>query len=246
MIFPISLRKFYGDIVKKFFLFLPILFLPISLALIISVEVKDVCQADIKSLKIEEKQIPKISSEIYNSGSLPYYFRVQVDGETRVWSPKIFSNPGEIKKIDLYFLPSNKTNLKIFFCNKILEKDINVSSFYANKTENFEALAARAYDKFLTLEIFSKEEGKILVMPYNYPENWIIEESVAKVKKGKNLIKMNFETEGFRERNVEFFVYSFNSNTYSILNFRIEKKTGLEYWLFLLYDNFRLFLQSKI
>ncbi len=245
MVFPIFSTKFYGDKMKKFLLFLSTLLLPISFALIINVEIKDVCQVEVKSLNIDEKPIPKISAEIYNSGSLPYYFRVQIDGEARVWSAKTFSQPGEIKKVNLYFLPSNKTKLKIHFCNKILEREINISSFFANKTEDFESLIARAYDNFLIVEIFSKKEDKILLLPYSYPENWIIEENIENVKKGKNLMKINFESESFRERNITFFVYSFNSNSYSILNFKVEKKIGLEYWLFFLYDNFRLFLQSK-
>jgi len=55
---------------------------------------------------------------------LPYSFRVSVEGENRVWSPKIFEAPGEIKKVSLYFLPSNKTKMKIHFCNKIFEREI--------------------------------------------------------------------------------------------------------------------------
>jgi hypothetical protein len=82
-------------------------------------------------------------------------------------------------------------------------------------------------------------------MPLQYPENLIIESYVGKFKNGKNFIKVNFEGEITNERNISFVVASLDGKYFSTSEVKIEKKVGLEYWLFYFLDNIRI-LSSKI
>jgi hypothetical protein len=230
--------------VKKLLLFLifSLFTFSVSKALIIKVEVKDVCLVEIKSLNVSLENLPKLQAEIYNSGSLPYTFRFSIEGENRVWSPKIFEAPGEIKKVSLYFLPSNVTKMKIHFCNKIFEREIEAKEKVFQEGNQFSINKARVYSDFIVLEVFSNVSTEVAIMPFQYPENLIIENYVGKLKTGKNFIKINFEGEVTNERNIGFVVASIDGKYFSISEVRLEKKVGLEYWFFYILDILRIWL----
>jgi hypothetical protein len=232
--------------VKKLLLFLifSLLTFVACKALIIKVEVKDVCLTEIKSLNVSLENLPKLQAEIYNSGSLPYSFRVSVEGENRVWGPKIFEAPGEIKKVSLYFLPSNKTKMKIHFCNKIFEKEIETKEKAFQEGNWFSINKARVYSNFIVLEVVSNVSSEVAIMPLQYPENLIIESYIGKLKTGKNFVKINFEGEIMSEKNISFVVASIDGKCFSTSEVKLEKKIGLEYWLFYFLDIFRIWLSQ--
>jgi hypothetical protein len=224
------------------FLIFSLLAFVVCKAVIIKVEVKDVCLVEIKSLNVSSENLPKLQAEIYNSGSLPYSFRVSVEGENRVWSPKIFEAPGEIKKVSLYFLPSNKTKVKIHFCNKIFEREIEAKEKTFQEGNWFSINKARVYSGFIVLEVFSNASSEIAIMPLQYPENLIIENYVGRLKTGKNFVKINFEGEITSERKISFVVASIDGKYFSMSEVKLEKKVGLEYWFFYILDIFRIWL----
>jgi hypothetical protein len=232
--------------VRKFLLFLIFLFFAFAIceAVIIKVEVKDVCSVEINSLNVSLENLPKLQAEIYNSGSLPYSFRVSVEGENRVWSPKFFEAPGEIKKVSLYFLPSNKTKIKIHFCNKIFEREIEAKEKTFQEGDWFSIKKARVYSNFFVLEVYSNVSTEIVIMPLQYPENLIVESYIGKLKTGKNSVKINFEGGITSERNISFIVASIDGKYFSTSEVKIEKKVRLEYWLFYFLDNIKI-LSSK-
>jgi hypothetical protein len=234
--------------VKKFLLFLIFSFFTFAIckAVIIKVEVKDVCLAEIKSLNVSLENLPKLQAEIYNSGSLPYSFRVSVEGENRVWSRKIFESPGEIKKVSLYFLPSNKTKMKIHFCNKIFEKEIETKEKVFQEGNWFSINKARVYSGFIVLEVVSNISSEVAIMPLQYPENLVIESYVGRLKTGKNFVKINFEGEITGERNISFVVASIDGKYFSTNEVKLERKVGLEYWFFYILDIFRIWLYLNL
>jgi len=231
---------------KLLLLFLVILSVfTVGKSLMVNVDVRDVCSIEIKSLNVSLEGLPKIDAEIYNSGSLPYTFRVLIEGENRVWSSKIFEAPGDLKRVSLYFLPSNETKMKIYFCNKIFEREIEVKEKVFQEGNWFSIKKARVYSGFIVLEVFSNVSGEVAIMPLQYPENLIIESYVGKFKNGKNFIKVNLEGEITNERNISFVVASIDGKYFSMNEVKLEKKVGLEYWFFYILDIFRIWLSRQ-
>jgi len=229
------MKKLLAFLVSSFLAFV------ISKAVIVKVDVKEICSVEIKSLNIFLENLPRMDVEIYNSGSLPYYFRLSVEGKNKVWSRKISEAPGDLKKVSLYFLPSNETKIKIHFCNKIFEKSIETKEKEFEEGDWFSIRKARAYSDFIFLEVISNVSSEIAIMPLNYPENWIIENYVGKLKVGKNFVKINFESEIISERNVSFVIASTDGKYFSKSEVKVERKIGLEYWLFYIFDIVRSF-----
>jgi hypothetical protein len=195
-------------------------------------------------LNVSLEGLPKIDAEIYNSGSLPYTFRVLIEGENRVWSSKIFEAPGDLKRVSLYFLPSNETKMKIYFCNKIFEIEIEAREKVLQEENQFYINKARVYSNFIVLEVFSNVSSEVAIMPLQYPENLIIESYVGRLKTGKNFVKINFEGEIASERNISFVAASIDGKYFSTNEVKLEKKVGLEYWIFYIFDRIKLFLYS--
>jgi len=211
----------------------------ISNAVIVKVDVKEVCSVEIKSLNISLDNLTRLDIEIYNSGSLPYNFRVSVEGKNKVWSRKFFEAPGDLKKVSLYFLPSNETTIKVYFCNKIFEKDIEAKEKSFEEGDWFSIKKARLYSEFIILEVISNVSTEAVIMPLKYPDNWIIENYIGKLKVGKNFVRINFESEFSNERNVSFAIVSTDGKYFSESEVKVERKIGLEYWLFYVFDIFR-------
>jgi hypothetical protein len=226
---------------KKLLLFLLFnLFLfSASNSLIVKVDIKEACFVEIKSLSVSLENFPKLEAEIYNSGSLPYSFRILIEGENRVWSRKIFEVPGDLKKIRLYFLPSNETKMKIYFCNRIFEKSLDVKEKSFQKGDWFFVKKARVYSNFISLEILSNVSSDVVVIPLYYPENLIIENYEGRFKTGKNYVRVNFEGEIMGERNISFVIASTDGKYISASEVRLERKQGIEYWFFYIYDTIR-------
>jgi len=208
----------------------------------VNVDVRDVCSIEIKSLNASLEGLPKIDAEIYNSGSLPYTFRVLIEGKNIVWSSKIFEAPGDLKRVILYFLPSNGTKMKIYFCNKIFERDLETKEKVFQEGNWFSINKARVYSNFIVLEVFSNVSSEVVIMPLQYPENLIVESYVGRLKTGKNFVKINFEGEITSERKMSFVVATIDGKCFSINEVKLEKKVGLEYWFFCILDIFRIWL----
>ncbi|MCC5994165.1 MAG: hypothetical protein LM587_01030 [Candidatus Aenigmarchaeota archaeon] len=231
---------------KLLLLFLIILFVfTVGKSLMVNVDVRDVCSIEIKSLNVSLEGLPKIDAEIYNSGSLPYTFRVLIEGENRVWSSKISEAPGDLKRVILYFLPSNETKMKIYFCNKIFEREIEPKEKAFHEGGWFSINKARVYSDFIVLEVYSNVSEEVVIMPLQYPENLIIESYVGRLKTGKNFVKINFEGEITSERNISFVVASIDGKYFSMNEVKLEKKVGLEYWFFYILDIFRIWLSRQ-
>jgi hypothetical protein len=228
---------------KLFLLFSVILFaFTVGKSLMVNVDVRDVCSIEIKSLNVSLEGLPKIDAEIYNSGSLPYTFRVLIEGENRVWSSKIFEAPGDLKRVSLYFLPSNETKMKIYFCNKIFEREIEAKEKVFQEGNWFSINKARVYSNFIVLEVLSNVTSEVAIMPLQYPENLIIESYVGRLKTRKNTVKINFEGEIASEKKISFIVASIDGKYFSMSEVKLERKVGLEYWFFYILDIFRIWL----
>jgi len=226
-------------------LFLVILFVfTVGKSLMVNVDVRDVCSIEIKSLNVSLEGLPKIDAEVYNSGSLPYTFRVLIEGKNRVWSSKIFEAPGDLKRVILYFLPSNETKMKIYFCNKIFEIEIEAKEKVFQEWNWFSINKARVYSDFIFLEVYSNVSEEVAITPLQYPENLVIESYVGRLKTGKNFVKINFEGEITSERKISFAVASIDGKYFSMNEVKLEKKVGLEYWFFYIFDRIKLFLYS--
>ncbi len=224
------MKKLLAFLVFSLFVF------AISKAVIVKVDVKEICSVEIKSLNIFLENLPRMDVEIYNSGSLPYNFRVSVEGKNKVWSRKISEAPGDLKKVSLYFLPSNETKIKIHFCNKIFEESVETKEKEFEEGDWFSIRKARLYSDFIFLEVISNVSTEVAIMPLNYPENWIVENYIGKLKVGKNFVKINFESEIISERNVSFVIVSTDGKYFSKSEVKVERKIGLEYWLFYIFD----------
>jgi len=211
----------------------------------VNVDVRDVCSIEIKSFNVSLEGLPKIDAEIYNSGSLPYTFRVLIEGENRVWSSKIFEAPGDLKRVSLYFLPSNETKMKIYFCNKIFEREIEAKEKAFQEEKWFFINEARVYSNFIVLGVLSNVSNEVAIMPFQYPENLIIESYVGRLKTGKNFVKINFEGEIASKRNISFAVASTDGKYFSTNDVKLERKVGLEYWFFYILDIFRIWLSRQ-
>lgn len=227
------MKKLLAFLVFSLFVF------AISKAVIVKVDVKEICSVEIKSLNIFLENLPRMDVEIYNSGSLPYNFRVSVEGKNKVWSRKISEAPGDLKKVSLYFLPSNETKIKIHFCNKIFEESVETKEKEFEEGDWFSIRKARLYSDFIFLEVISNVSTEVAIMPLNYPENWIVENYIGKLKVGKNFVKINFESEIISERNVSFVIVSTDGKYFSKSEVKVERKIGLEYWLFYIFDRVR-------
>jgi len=224
------MKKLLAFLVFSLFVF------AISKAVIVKVDVKEICSVEIKSLNIFLENLPRMDVEIYNSGSLPYNFRVSVEGKNKVWSGKYFEAPGDLKKLSLHFLPSNETTIKVYFCNKIFEKDIEAKEKSFEEGDWFSIKKARLYSEFIILEVISNVSTEAVIMPLKYPDNWIVENYIGKLKVGKNFVRINFESEFSDERNVSFAIVSTDGKYFSKSEVKVERKIGLEYWLFYIFD----------
>jgi len=211
----------------------------VSKAVLVKVDVKEVCLVEIKSLNISLDTLPKLDAEIYNSGSLPYNFRVSVEGKNKVWSQKIFEAPGDLKKVSLHFLPSNETKLKVYFCNKIFEKNIETREKSFEEGDWFSIRKARIYSDFIVLEVISNVSTDAAIIPLKYPDNWIVENYIGKLKVGRNFVRINFESDVKDERSVSFAIASTDGKYFSKSEVKVERKIGLEYWLFYIFDTLR-------
>jgi len=212
---------------------------------IVKVEVKQICSAEIKSLNVSLENLPSVNIETYNSGSLSYHFRVSIEGKNRVWSQKVFTAPGDLKRLTLHFLPSNKTKIKIHYCDKVFEKEIESKEIEFKNEDWFYINFVRVYSNFLVAEIISNVSTEAVIMPFRYPENLIIENYVGKLKVGKNFIRVGIEGD-LAEDKMIFVVASIDGRYFSKSEARVEKPVGLKYWLFYFIDTFRVFVKISI
>jgi len=122
---------------------------------------------------------------------------------------------------------------------RIFEKSLDVKEKSFQKGDWFSIMKARVYSNFISLEILSNVSSDVVVMPLYYPENLIIENYEGRFKTGKNYIRVNFEGEIMGERKISFVIASTDGKYISASEVRLERKQGIEYWLFYIYDTIR-------
>jgi len=226
---------------KKIAFFVFILFLPIAFSLLIKVDVRSICNLEIKSFLIDNTSLPRLQAEIYNSGSVPFKFRAYLNASSKFWSEEYTLAPGEIKVLNFRFIPSEENKLKIFYCANVLEKNFEANS-HLNKTSDFKIVSVRSYGNYLVFEIYSNVSTYLFVLPSEYPESWIIEANGKKVKQGKSLIKVNYSPLG-EENEIGVYLAS-KDGYYTYQKVKIEKPIGLKFFFYYLHDNFWLRFQD--
>lgn len=138
------------------------------------------------------------STEIINSGSLPYIAQLRIDVIDKneiiftAWSERKKLMPGNNGFFRLRGLPvpgNYTTRYRVYYSGEINEtfRDIIVSDVSAAK-DTFNITLYGAFDDFLVLEVKSSVNAKAFVIPYDYPQGWWIAQRAVELKPGTNKI----------------------------------------------------------
>lgn len=230
--------------IKFLLIFLMFIFFSSSAyAPLVKVDVKSVCQFDIKSFNIRESGLPTISMEIYNSGSVVFRFRVFMDALSKTWSKEYVLKPGEIVSLNLSFVPAETNRIKIFYCSDVFEKTFYVSRSSLISSNDFRVESIRSYGDFLIFDVYSNLTKNLFILASDYPEGWVFEYGNGYVKKGKNLIKVHNKPVGDEEVEIGFYLVS-EDGFYTYQKAKIDKPKGLRFLFYYILDNIRLRLQN--
>ncbi len=140
---------------------------------------------------------------VYNPGSVGYKVRLRAEAfkeKERIsqsWSKEVDLFPGASKTLNFHLYLPDKGNYSIriraYFGNEIEEvKNLTiVVNSLLNETFYINLKLWAIFPDEIMLK-FKGEEANLLVLPYNFPSSWILEEKSIKEWKGE-IVRLKFE-----------------------------------------------------
>ena len=221
----------------------------------VEIEVSEVLEGKLIAVSYDNTtNLINISTEFYNTGSIPYNARVETqilkDDEIVFsgWSQEKEFMPGDKHSFYNYWYADSpgdySLKLKIYFGNEI--KEYKKVDFIVSKIKDsediFEITKFRTYDDFVIFDIKSKENANnVVIIPSGYTTSWIFEQKViedlaANVSK---TVLINYYPGPWMPSSLELSVISDKGKYYSADSLEMNKIEGLTGLYFYVTDMIR-------
>jgi hypothetical protein len=169
----------------------------VSYATSINVDIDQLIQC--KNVHLEQTVsggIVNITSEFYNTGSIPYGARLRlfIINGTRIvfsgWSEEYSMMPGDKSSASIYWhapAGSYSAFLRAYYGNEIEDYesfDIDVSN-YTTTQDVFRIGSIHTYDERVVFDITSDVDANdVVIVPEGYASGWVFEQRKVSLKKG--------------------------------------------------------------
>ena len=207
-----------------------LLMIPIAYSLDIDLSVNRTFTADVMYFSYNDTLPLKIfSTEILNSGSLPYILQARVDvikNESifTAWSDKKRVMPGNNAFFALYWLPEESGNytarLRVYYGGEMKEEYINITVNKEESKDTFEITDYAVLDKYIDLKVSGDEES--VIIPDNFPQGWIFAQEY-----GRNRFLIPYIAPGLDGNEIDFIVASRDGQHASRKTVVLERKKDI-------------------
>ena len=241
-----------------FFILCFLILTKIALSSLIEVDISE----DVKSDVIHESiitsfNVVNFSTELYNTGSVPYDARARifVYNESKLifsgWSQKEDMMPGEKKTFDVYWYTNSPGNyeskLRVYFGNEITEsekRDFQIKDSLEPE-DVFIIESFRTYDNHVVFDIVSKKDVEnIIIIPSSYISGWIFEQkTIENIKKNIiNTVSINYQPTVWKPTSLKLSIVAENGKFYSEKTLEMKKEQGITGLIYNILDNLKLLL----
>jgi hypothetical protein len=245
----------------KTFIFFVLCFLILAKFAFSSIIEVDISE-DVKSDVIHESittsfNVVNFSTELYNTGSVPYdaRARVYVYNESRLifsgWSQKEDMMPGDKKTFDVYWYANSPGNyeskLRVYFGNEIIEnekRDFQIEDSLEPE-DIFLIESFRTYDDHVVFDVVSKKDVKnVIILPSDYVSGWIFEQkTIENIKKDViNTVSIKYQPTVWKPTNLKISVMAENGKFYSEKTVEMKKEQGITGLIYNILDNLKLLI----
>jgi hypothetical protein len=214
----------------KFSLVLLLFLIPAAYSLDIGLSVERTFIADALYFSYNDTTALKtFTTEIVNSGSLPYMIQARVDvyGNNSVftaWTDKKRLMPGNNAFFALYWLPEEGGNytarLRIYYGGEMEEEYLNITAAKGEAMDIFEITDARLLSKYVDMKVNDRREA--VVIPLDLQQGWVFPQETGR---GRFLIP--YSAPGLVRREVSFAIASKDGQYVSRKTVVLEAKKDL-------------------
>lgn len=244
---------------RRLFLAIPLfLFLSIVTAQVIHVDIVETLNVTISAIsypKITNGAF-KITTEIFNTGSVGYRARVRLDVFDqhnllyRGWSSETSLSPGARTSSNIYWYEPNRTGnfkgrLRIYYANEINETEINFEVRDLPTTQDiFEISDFRTYDDYIKFSLKSPQTVKnIIAFVSDYPIGWIFEQTkIEKLEQNDKIsVSIPYQPSLWVPSEITLSIVTEDGKYYSSKSFNLAKEEGFLKYINYLVDAIRVF-----
>jgi len=241
-----------------FFILCFLILAQIAFSSLIEVDISEDVKSDIIHEVINTSfNAVNFSTEIYNTGSVPYDARARifVYSENKLifsgWSQKEDMMPGDKKTFNMYWYASSPGNyeskLRVYFGNEIIESEKEEFQIKDSlePEDVFIIESFRTYDDHVVFDIVSKRDVEnVIIIPSGYVSGWIFEQKTIKnIKKNViNTISINYQPTVWKPTSLKISVMAENGRFYSEKIVEMKKEEGVTGLIYNILDNLKLLL----
>ncbi len=207
-----------------------LLLIPISYALDIGLSIERTFAADALYFSYNDTlPLKRFSTEIVNTGSLPYMAQARVDimKNTTVftaWSDRKRLMPGNNAFFALYWLPEESGNytarLRIYYGGEMEESYINITASRGETRDIFKVTDYRVLDDYIDLRINSGIDA--VIIPAGFQQGWLFAQ-----KSGISRFLIPYSAPGLEKNEARFIIASKDGQYASAKTLVLEKKKDI-------------------
>jgi hypothetical protein len=200
----------------------------------------------------------KFSTEFYNTGSVGYKARMRLHifyNESLIfegWSQEKELSPGDKDDYIIYWNSETpgtySAEIRAYYGNEVT--DYKKFDFTAGSAaamgDDFEISQFRTYDDHLVMDVKSKANSSLVVLPSDYTNGWIFEQKDMGVigENATKTISINYVPTMWSPSNVNIIAMSKDGKYCSEKTFEMKKEQGLTGMFFSLIDSIKLFISA--
>ena len=166
------------------------------------------------------------------------------------WSKEKEMSPGDKEDFEIFWNGNisgmYSADIKAYYGNEITDyKDFDFSVRNAGTEDAFELTGMRTYDNYVVLDIYSKKNASIVIMPSGYTNGWIFEQARTDIGENQSkTISINYVPTLWSPSSVDIAVASMDGKFYSSKTFEMKKDSTLEGMVSFLIDRIKIFLSA--
>jgi hypothetical protein len=230
----------------------------VAYSAVLDVGIVETLEGNISSIIYDaSSNIIKLSTEFYNTGSVPYKARIKTEifNESEMlfsgWGQENVLMSGDKKISDVYWY-TNKTGdyfakIKVYFGDKINEyKKFGFSVTSSVEAEDvFEIQNLRTYENYIIFDIKSMEDAQnVIVIPDQYTLGWVFEQVEIDEITGNSskIVVLNYYPTVWKPSNVTLAITSDKGKYYTEKRVELTKHDGLAGLFYYIIDSLRIAL----
>jgi hypothetical protein len=224
----------------------------------IEVGVREILKGSALSINYDNtSSAVRFSTEFYNTGSVGYKARMRLHvlyNDSVVfegWSQEEEMSPGEKKDYNIYWdaeTPGTySAEIRAYFGNEMTDYkkfDFSVGSTAA-MGDSFAIDQFRTYDDHIVMDVSSKVNGTLVVLPSDYTNGWIFEQKDFAIgENATKTISINYIPTLWSPSSVNIIAMSKDGKYCSEKTFEMKREQGLAGLFFSLIDGIKLSLSA--